>query len=294
MDNVSDFNHLARMLIGRPTGLVLSGGGARGIAHLGVYQALLEAGIDIDLIGGTSMGALAAGTINLYGNPETMVGLAEKYFSSKMLHDYTLPVSSLLASKKVSQVLQSIFGETQIEDLWRPFFCISSNLTRSEMVIHRRGDLWKAVRASSAIPGIFAPVSYQGDILVDGGAMNHFPVDIMHAECEGGTVIAVNASPSKEGGPVWDFGPSISGWKVLWNKISPFGRREKVPSMFTTITRSTNVHSKSRLQEMAELADVLIEPETGQYGVMEWSAHSGLIEIGYQAGKAKLLEHSIH
>lgn len=288
MGNASDFERLARMLTGSATALVLSGGGARGIAHIGVYRALLEAGVEIDMLGGTSIGSLIAGCINRYPSPEELEVLAARYFSAKMLHDYTLPVSALLASKKVSRVLQEIFGDTQIEDLWLPYFCVSSNLTRSELVIHRQGSLWQAVRTSTAIPGVFTPISFEGDILVDGAAMNHFPVDIMRAECEGGKIIAVNASPSREGGKAWDFDTNISGWQVLWSKLNPFGMKTKVPSLFSTITRATGVYSKSRLRELVKQADVLVEPDTSPYGVMEWSAYRELIEAGYQAGKATL------
>jgi predicted acylesterase/phospholipase RssA/CRP-like cAMP-binding protein len=288
LDSQSDLQRLARLLIGRPNGLVLSGGAARGSAHIGVYRALLDAGIAIDVIGGTSMGALVAAAINYYPSTEDQDRLAQRYFSKKMLHDSTLPISSLMATRKVTHVMQTLFGDVQIEDLWRPFFCISSNLTRSEQVVHRSGDLWKAVRASIAIPGVFSPLCMDGDILVDGGVMNNLPVDVMREDCEGGTVIAVNVNPAKEGHRPWDFGPSISGWQVLWSRLNPFAKRMRVPTLFETVTRATVMNSRNRLRSMLDQADILIEPDTSQFASMDWSAYEQIAEQGYQAARTQI------
>lgn len=143
---------LARRVAGKALGVVLSGGGARGFAHVGVLRAMEEQGIEIDLIGGTSMGSLIGGMYATDRGLGVMVELAERFANPKRLFDYTLPLTSLMASKKVTQVIHEVFGDISIEDLWRPFFCISSNLTRAETVIHRHGSLWNSVRASICCP----------------------------------------------------------------------------------------------------------------------------------------------
>jgi predicted acylesterase/phospholipase RssA len=255
---------------------------------MGVYRALLESKIEIDVFGGTSMGALTAAIIDLYPSIEEMERLAQKFLSKKMLLDNTLPITSIFATRKITEVLQHLFGEVQIEDLWCPFFCISSNLTRSEQVVHRTGEVWKAVRASIAIPGVFSPLCQDGDILVDGGVMNNLPVDVMREACEGGIVIAVNVNPARERQRPWDFGPSISGWQVLWSRLNPFAKRMRVPTLFETVTRATVMNSRYRLRSVLDMADVLIEPETSQFGSMDWSAYPQISEQGYQAAHTQI------
>ena len=203
---------LARRLAGRALGLVLSGGGARGFAHVGVLRAMEELGIEIDLIGGTSMGALVGGQYARGLGLHESLELNRRFANPKQLFDYTLPLTSLMASRKLTRVMMGTYGDVRIEDLWRPFFCVSSNLTRAEAIIHRSGPLWEAVRASIAIPGIFTPILRGGDVLVDGGVMNNFPVDVMVRLCEGGPVIGSNVCPLFEMPPPTILGPaSVAG-----------------------------------------------------------------------------------
>ena len=171
--------YLARCLTGHALGLVLGGGGARGFAHIGVYRALVEASLHVDLVGGTSMGAIVTGVIGLGVDWRQMADIAASISSPLKLFDPTLPLVSLFSSGKVTQLTHMVYGDALIEDLWRPIYCVSSNLTRSTETVYRRGPLWKAVRASMAIPGIFAPVLHEGDVQVDGAVMNNLPIDVM-------------------------------------------------------------------------------------------------------------------
>ncbi|HSH80062.1 MAG TPA: cyclic nucleotide-binding and patatin-like phospholipase domain-containing protein [Herpetosiphonaceae bacterium] len=122
----ADMAHLARMLTGRSLGLVLGGGGARGYAHIGVIRALEEAGLHADLVGGTSMGALIAAYYARGVGPDVIVAMSRQYGSPRRLFDYTLPLLSFFAGKKLSNMLHAVCGDVHIEDLWRPFFCVSS------------------------------------------------------------------------------------------------------------------------------------------------------------------------
>ena len=130
------------------------------------------------------------------------------------LFDPTVPVVSFFGSGKVTQVLQRIYGDAQIEDLWMPCFCVSSNLTRAVAMVHRRGPLWQAVRASMAIPGVFSPVLADGDLLVDGCVLDNLPIDVMQRVNYGGPIIAVNVFPDVDLLRDYDFGPSVSGWQA--------------------------------------------------------------------------------
>jgi predicted acylesterase/phospholipase RssA len=202
--------------------------------------------------------------------------------------DRTLPVESLMASVKVTALFRHLFKDIQIEDLWRPYFCVSSNLTQAEPVVHRQGPLWEAVRASTAIPGIFSPMLYGGDVLVDGGVMNHFPIDIMREQCGNGTLIAVNTSPRTEKLRNYQFGPSISGWHVLWSKINPFIPSQRVPSIFHTLVRATEINSVYRLPTIEGLANILIEPPVERFRTLDFGAYEEIMEVGYRAAQEQL------
>ena len=284
-DIPQDFQRLARRLAGKATGLVLGGGGARGWAHLGVIQALEDAGVEIDLIGGTSMGALiSAGYAYGYSSAD-IHNFARTFSRPEKLLDYTLPFASLTASRKVTALMRQLFGSAQIEDLYLPFFCVSSNLTRAEPMIHRTGPLWESVRASLAIPGIFTPMPFGTDVLVDGGVLNNFPIDIMRELCEGGYVIGVNVAPKQERYKNFSFGPSISGWQVLWEKIFPFGKRLNPPSILSSLMRTTEINGLYKLRFAREQADLIIEPPVGQFGSLDFSKALEIIAIGYQAAR---------
>lgn len=179
-DREEDFARLARFLSGRAVGLVLGGGGARGLAHIGVIRALREAGIPIDAIGGTSMGAIIACQYALgYDIPAMMQKNHHAFNKIKPFKEYTFPILSLVRSRKLDQVADYFCGDHHIEDLWINYFCVSSNLNDAEMAVHRQGLLRKMARASSSIPGVALPVLENGKLLVDGGFFNNLPCDIM-------------------------------------------------------------------------------------------------------------------
>jgi predicted acylesterase/phospholipase RssA/CRP-like cAMP-binding protein len=282
------YQSLARRLTGQAAGLVLSGGAARGFAHLGVFRALEEQGIAIDRVGGTSMGALMGAGYAMGRTYAEMLQLAEKLANPKRLFDYTLPYVSLMASKKVTDMTVEVFEGLCIEDLWRPFFCVSSNLSRAEPVLHQTGPLWKGVRASIAIPGVFSPILHEGDVLVDGGAMNNFPVDIMRELCGGGTVIGVNVSPAEEMVKEYEFGPSISGWQVLWSRINPFARQIQVPNVAANLVRALEVDSLYLLKSTQSLADLLIQPDVKQFASLDFAAYESISEVGYTVARKEL------
>jgi len=285
-----DFARLARRITGRATGLVFSGGGARGFAHVGVIRAIEEASIPIDMVGGTSMGALIGGALAAGMSYEQIEKVCQVFGSPKKILDYTFPLSSLVASKKVSRMYQETFGELQIENLWTPFFCVSTNMTRSEPQIHRSGPLWLAVRASTAIPGIFSPVAWQGDVLVDGGVMNAFPVDIMKADSQGGTVIGVNTSPKKNKFAGYDFEADYSGWRGLLRKIVPLGKKQRIPSIMTNLMGASEVNGIYRRQQLEEQADILLKPPVTQFESMDFGAYAEIVEIGYRYTVERLAE----
>ena len=198
-DHRADAARLVRMITGTACGLVLGGGAPRGFAHLGVLRALEEAGVPIDVVGGTSVGALIGAFCALGLNDSERVERAVAAFTrSGSLVRPTLPLVAVSPGRRVDRLLAEHLGPGLIKDLPRRFFCVSANLTRAEEVIHDRGPLWPAVRASLSMPGIFPPVYSDGDLLIDGGALDTVPVEIMRGRVGSGYIIAVDLSPDVE------------------------------------------------------------------------------------------------
>ncbi|MCL1588723.1 MAG: cyclic nucleotide-binding domain-containing protein, partial [Actinomycetia bacterium] len=162
---------LARISRGRSVGLVLGGGGARGFAHLGVIKALDERNIPIDFVGGTSIGASAAAGVGLGWDTATSIANAKHVTVDRgSLVDFTPPVIALSKGETIGTGLRHVFGDAQIEDMWIPMFCVSTDLTDGVARVHTQGSLWRSVRSSIAIPGTFPPMrADDGHVLVDGG-----------------------------------------------------------------------------------------------------------------------------
>jgi predicted acylesterase/phospholipase RssA len=205
------------------------------------------------------------------------------------LLDRTFPYTSVMASGKVTTALKEVLGEWQIEDLWRPFFCVSTNLTVAELVIHERGPLWRAVRASIALPGVFTPLlNEHNELLVDGGVMNNFPLDVLARRTEFGLIIGCNVSPRRENPTSYELGDSLSGWRVLWSRLNPFGKPLRVPTLASSMLRTVEVNSVYHRKEAEQLADVLIEPDTSDFNFLDFAAYRALEQRGYEAARAAL------
>ena len=170
--------------------------------------------------------------------------------------DYTYPNTALTKSKALTDWLRDTYDGINVEDLWQPFFSVSTNLSQASEYVHAEGPLWEAVRASMAIPALFSPLCHHSEILVDGAIMNNLPIDVMRGFCANGYIIAINASPEKELDTDFDFDPSISGWKILWSKLNFFAKPIKIPSLSEVILRSMEVNSASKAKRLNREADV--------------------------------------
>ncbi len=273
---------LARRLTGNAIALVLSGGSAYGFAYMGVYRAMLETGIPIDYVGGTSMGAIIGAGIAQempYGEFEDLAA-----FSGKLgVFDVTLPLAALTASDHMTRICQRGCGDLLIEDLWIPYFCVSTNLTSAEPMIHERGSLWRAARASAAIPGVFLPMAEDDNVLVDGAVMNNFPVDIMAERCETQHVIGGLVMPYREFKRQYDYDASLSGWTILLNWLNPFRKRLRAPSLLATLLRSMDINGQRLTKDQQGAVDLLILPNVKGFASSEFDKWKPLSEIGYDA-----------
>lgn len=279
---------LARRLTGRALGLVFSGGGARGYAHIGLLKAVEDLGMEVDMVAGTSMGALIAGAFALGGRSAEVERAAVMFGDRKRLLDRTLPLVALTRSSGVTRTCTSIFGDGRIEDLWTPFVCVSANLFEAVPVEHATGPIWEAVRASSAIPGIFTPFVQDGALLVDGAIMNGFPVDLMRDMVGTGTVVASSVMSKSARREQFDFGPSVSGWRALAQYLRPRARRTRYPTIVRTLMESTSVGSKHQSIAARKLADIVVEHPVQAYSKLDFQRHAELIEIGYRHALVQL------
>ena len=284
-----DYERLARLLTGRAFGLVLGGGGARGLAHIGVIRAIQEVGIPIDAIGGTSMGAIISGLYAMNPDLENMTRVCNAALvKQKRLLDVTFPAVALSSGKRISKSLETFFGDTQIEDLWLKYYCVSSNLTRAEMNVHTEGPCWQSIRASISLPGILPPVYHEGDLLVDGGVTNNLPVDVMRTVCDGGTVIAVDVSPKVDMRQKVSFGDALSGWRVLRRGMNPFADSMDVPTIANVLMRATLLSSKNAQASSAQNADLCLYPPVTDAGLLEFQAFESIAEAGYSYATEEL------
>ena len=279
----SDYDRVVRMLTGRAVGLVLSGGGARGFAHLGVVRALREHGVPIDLVGGTSMGGiLAAGVASEWSHEELVQRFKRCFVDTNPLSDYTLPIVSLVSGRKVSMLLRRELGDIDIEDLPLSFFCVSSNLTTGRIAVHQQGRLWRWLRASVAIPGVLPPVFQGGEVYVDGGAMNILPVDVMRAKGRG-LVIGVDVSNDRA------FTTDVEATETpsIWSLLRGRGAQRR-PNILQILWRAGMVNSTSAKLERRSQSDLLIAPALESLDLLDWQGFEQAIEIGYRDASERL------
>ena len=288
-DSDSDFARMARCLTGRAVGLALSGGGIRGAGHGGVIQALREAGVSIDIAGGTSMGAAMAAAAALEYDPQWMVhGFATACL--KLSRQFTIPVVSLLVPNRFDDHFRSLLGETQIEDLWLPFFCVSANLTRASVQVHRRGSLLKSLLASMRVPAALPPILWDRDLLVDGGIINNVPVDIMREYAQCGTVIASDVSSVLDLSDVCDYGDRISGWQALAQRFKPAAKRLRFPGIIDVLMRIIELGSAARRAQTAKMADLYLAPPVECFGRADFHLGDEIAEAAYKYSSVKIAD----
>jgi predicted acylesterase/phospholipase RssA/CRP-like cAMP-binding protein len=259
---------LAARLAQRSLGLALAGGGARAMAHLGVLDVLQDAGIDVDRVSGTSMGAIIA-SFHALGLPAASVDAAvfEEFVRRNPINDYALPTKSLIRGRKTVVGLERIFGDTLIEELPREFCCVSTDLLQRVSVVHRSGRVSDAVAASIRLPGLYPPYLLDGRLLVDGGVLENLPVAPLATPREG-PVVAVNIS----------FGGARSG---------PSGP-PRVPALGDTLMRTMLISSANATLDALKLADVVITPSAAGVGLLEWHQIDRVRMAGRQAAEVAL------
>ncbi|GJE45930.1 patatin-like phospholipase family protein [Methylobacterium soli] len=284
----ADHDRLGRLVSGRARGLVLGGGGARGFAHLGVLRALHEADHTIDFVGGTSIGAVVAASVAMgWSLDEIQDHILEAFVLSSPLNDYTLPVLSLTRGIKVDTRLRHHFGTVRIEDLWLPFLCVSANLTTGAAMVHTRGDLVGALRASIAIPGLLPPVIAEDGVLVDGGTMNNLPADLL-ADLERGRVLAVDVGSDL----AFERMPMRSWRGRMIRRL--LGAPEATPGIAQLLLRAATVSSDAQAAMARERAAVVLRPPLAGIDLRDWAAYASVAEIGYRHASQRIAADGLH
>jgi predicted acylesterase/phospholipase RssA/CRP-like cAMP-binding protein len=284
-DRDGDYDRVARLLVGRGVGVVFSGGGARGIAHIGVLRALEEHGVTIDATAGASIGAIVAGSVARGDDADAVAALIRAAVVDRSPVDLTFPTVSFAAGGRVTQHIRAGSRGLDVEDTWLPFFCVSTNLTRGALEVHDRGAAWAAVRSSFAVPGLFPPMRNEdGDVLVDGGILDNLPVTPMRRAHNGITVMAIDVGARREfvSASVPTTGV-VSGWRYLATNL-----RHRTLDNLTSLPRIL-----MRLTELGSLGDddqgdCYIRPALDGVSLLDFDRFDDLVERGYHGAAATL------
>lgn len=282
----TDLQRLARHLAGRSVGLVLGGGGAKALAEIGAYRALCEAGVQIDRVGGSSIGAVIAAQVALGVDPHEMARLDTREFKQLRLdRRVTLPTISLLSVKAAAAMFERMFGATQLEDLWIPTFVTTVDLSRGVLAVRSRGRVATWVRASASPPAIWPAVAdTDGSLHVDGAVLDNLPVSTMRA-FGADRVIAVDVSVPDEF-RVGPGAPEVASALTPWRRAG--GDAQKYPSLLRVLNRTAQVTSLGARQLARSDADLVIAPVLTDVGLTEYSAASRVIAAGYAEARAAL------
>ncbi len=244
-------------------GLALSGGGARGIAHIGVLRALDEAGIFPDEIAGASAGAIAGALYASGISPERMLDFVKGASLLKILK-VTVPYAGLAKLTYLQEQLERFIEKDSFEDLKRKLYISVTNLNKGRSEVISRGKLFEAVLASSAIPLVFKPINIAGELFVDGGMLNNMPVEPL-TDAKMDIIIGVNVMPLVE------------------------ANTRSVQSALGIATRCFDLSIQSNTKPNEELCDIVIEPRrVHAYTIFQLNKYKDLEEIGYKATLEKI------
>ncbi|XP_010871311.1 patatin-like phospholipase domain-containing protein 6 isoform X1 [Esox lucius] len=329
-DRHSDFSRLARVLTGNSIALVLGGGGARGCSHVGVIKAMEEAGIPIDIVGGTSIGSFIGA---LYAEERSAVRTKQrarewsKAMNSvfKTILDLTYPITSMFTGAAFNTSISKVFQDKQAEDLWLPYFNVTTDITASAMRVHQNGSLWRYVRASASYTPYLPPLCdpKDGHLLVDGCYVNNVPGSLWryvrasmtlsgylpplcdpkdgNLLMDGGyinnlpadiarnmgakTVIAIDVG-SQDETDLCNYGDCLSGWWLLWKRINPWAEKVKVPDMAEIQSRLAYVSCVRQLEVVKNSAYCeYIRPPIDRFKTMDFGKFDEIYDVGYQHGK---------
>jgi NTE family protein len=273
----ADIARMARRLSGTSIGLVLSGGGARAFAHIGVLEELTAAGVMIDRIAGVSMGAVIGALFAMGHDADQIDAICyEEWVQRRPLRDFTVPRHSLIRGERFRSMLHRTFGTRLIEELPRSFICGSAELRSGRLEITRHGPLWEAVSFSICLPVIAPPQVRGRDIFIDGSLVDNLPVKAM-ADMGEGPIIAVDVKAA--------FERPKHGLEAARVRD---GRPPRPPSLPETLTRLLLLGSQNTAEAARRHADLVIKPRAEGVGLLEFRQLDTAREAGRAAAREAL------
>uniref|UniRef100_A0A093UXF5 Lysophospholipase NTE1 n=1 Tax=Talaromyces marneffei PM1 TaxID=1077442 RepID=A0A093UXF5_TALMA len=284
-----DFHRLARRLCGKSVGLVLGGGGARGIAHVGVIKAIEEAGIPIDIVGGTSIGSFIGALYARDADVVPMYGRAKKFAGRmgsiwRFALDVTYPAVSYTTGHEFNRGIFKTFGDSQIEDFWLEFYCNTTNISKSRNEFHSSGYVWRYVRASMSLAGLLPPLCDEGSLLLDGGYVDNLTV--AHMKSLGADIILAVDVGSLDDNTPQDYGDTLSGFWTFVNRWNPFSSTPNPITLSEIQARLAYVSSVDSLERAKIMPGCLyMRPPIDPYGTLEFGKFDEIYEVGYTYGK---------
>jgi predicted acylesterase/phospholipase RssA len=266
---------LADRLAGRSLGLTLGGGGARAFAHIGVLRELEDAGLHVDRVSGSSVGAIIAAAHASGRDGEQLEEICyAEFVRRRPFSDWTLPTHSMARGRRMHEALERAFGDSVLEGLPRQMHAVSTDLVTRQRQVHRRGTLVDAVMASARLPVLLAPIPDDaGRLLVDGGILDNLPVDLL-TERDEGPVVAVNISM---GGGGSGGGAARTG-------------RPRVPALGETLLRTMMIGSGGAITAARGQGAWVVTPPTRGVGLLEFHQLDRMIEAGRSAARTLLDE----
>lgn len=299
IDVTKHYERLIRFLQEKANGLILGGGGTRGWGHIGAIKALCDQEHPIDFVGGTSVGAIIGGCYAMRESYEDTYTKFNKIVSTSKnsisWRSVTLPIVSVFDAKSFTNASLEVFENCLIEDLWLPFFCVSSNLTNYSEEIHKTGLLWEKIRASSSIPGLIPPMVINGDIHFDGGLLNNLPVDIMWQLIGSkGKTIGVELNSSMHDYHKYHFPPVIGFKQALTAKMGMNRQIYKFPRFVDLFLRGLLVGSSAKAKQNGLSASILVNLSLKKFSLLKFSQKQAqqMIEIGFLETMSQLHQYT--
>ena len=292
--SVADYDRLVRFVSGTALGLVACGGGAYCAAHIGMFQAFIEAGLEFDIMGGTSGGAAMVGAYAKGIAPDELEERTHDIFiTNGAMRRATWPRYSFLDHKVFDACLARHYGATRIEDLSIPYFAISTNLSDNRMRCLRDGELWRGIRASSAIPGLLPPIyTKDGQVLVDGSLLDNVPLKQM-CDLKSGPNVIINFDPPEIRVTGFDYDRLPSRAQLVQSLLFPFlkGPPPKAPGPTSILTRSLAVKRQDFRQFLTEFDLLFVPPLPEDMSILDWQRHAELRQHAYEYGRKEIAVH---
>lgn len=287
----ADTARVFRFITGRALGFVACGGGAYCAAHIGIYRALTEAGLEFDIMGGTSGGSAMTAAFVMGSTPDTLEAAVHDIFvANAAMRRYTVPRYALLDHTHFDAQLARHYGGVAIEDLWLPFFAVSTDLSRNDLHLHREGSVLMAVRASSSIPVLLPPVyTDDGRMLVDGALLDNVPVRVMRDLKSGPNVVVNFTTPADQRFAVrYDDLPNRAN--LVKAMLNPFarGRLPAAPGLAAVLMRAMMANRADFARHVSPDDLLLVLQMPADMGPLHWHRHRELAGLAYAWTTAEL------